>query len=166
MNPDLDSSATLFEFVLSLHSLLRWAVVGLGALILLQGLVGMLAGGQLGTMGKRVGLAFVIAFDLQVLVGIFLHLFLSPTTKQGMQDMGAAMKDPTTRYWVVEHGLAMIVALVLVHLGRALARRAKSERSAHFRRMLTTAIALGLIFIRVPWPFSSGVQRPWVTLPF
>jgi hypothetical protein len=163
---DPDKSTTLFEFVLSLHSLLRWAVVGFGVLILIQGLVGMMAGGQLGTMGKRVGLAFMISFDLQVLVGILLHLFLSPTTKQGMKDMGAAMKDPTTRYWVVEHGLAMIVALVIVHLGRVLARSAKSERSAHFRRLITTAIALGLIFIRVPWPFSSGVQRPWLTLPF
>jgi len=163
---DPDSSASLFEFVLSLHSLLRWAVVGFGALVLLQGIVGMTAGGPLGTMGKRVGLAFVIALDLQVLVGIVLHLFLSPTTKQGMQDMGAAMKDPVTRYWVVEHGLAMLVALAMVHLGRLFARRAKSERSAHFRRMITTAIALGLIFIRAPWPFSEDVARPYFRNPF
>jgi hypothetical protein len=163
---DPNSSSTLYEFVLSLHSLLRWAVVGFGALVLVQGLLGMTAGGQVGTLGKRLSLAFMISFDLQVLVGLALHLFLSPITKQGMQDMSASMKDPTQRYWVVEHGLTMILALAVVHIGRALAWRAKSERSAHFRRMITTAIALGLILIRAPWPFSPDVVRPWLRLPF
>ena len=69
------------------------------------------------------------------------------------------------RFWVVEHGLAMLVALIVVHVGRVLARKAKSERSAHLRRLLTTAIALGLLFIRSPWPFSA-VERPWIRLPF
>jgi hypothetical protein len=163
---DPDSSSTLYEFVLSLHSLLRWAVVLFGALVLLQGLLGTTAGGQVGTLGKRLGLAFMVSFDLQVLIGLLLHLFLSPVTKAGMQDMSATMKDPTARYWVVEHGVTMILALVVVHIGRALAWRAKSERSAHFRRMVTTAIALGLILIRAPWPFSPDVTRPWITLPF
>jgi len=163
---DPNKSFTLYEFVLSIHSFVRWAVVVFGVLVLIQGLLGTTAGGQVGTLGKRLGLAFMISFDVQILIGLALHLFLSPITKQGMQDMSASMKDPVTRYWVVEHGLTMILALVVVHIGRMLAWRAKSERSAHFRRMTTTAIALGLILIRAPWPFSPDVQRPWIRMPF
>ena len=162
---DPESPTTLFEFVLSLHSIVRWGVVFFGAVVLLQSLLGLLAAGELGKLGKRLGLAFMLFFDVQVLLGIALYVFLSPTTKQGMQDMGAAMKDPVLRFWVLEHGLAMVVALLFVHVGRGLARKAKSERSAHLRRLLTTAIALGLIFLRTPWPFSA-VERPWITLPF
>jgi hypothetical protein len=163
---DPDSSSTLYEFVLSLHSFVRWGVVLLGALVLLQSLFGVLAGGELGTLGKRLGLFFMIFLDVQVLIGIALHLFLSPVTRRGMEDMGAAMKDPELRYWVVEHGLAMLIALVLVHVGRVLANHAKSERSAHLRRLVTTVIALGLIFVRTPWPFVEDFGRPWLRLPF
>ena len=163
MNPQ--SSTTLYEFVLSLHSIVRWAVVFFGAIVLAQALLGLLAAGELGPLGRRLGLFFVICLDLQLLLGIGLHLFLSPVTRQAMQDMGAAMKDPELRFWTAEHGLLMLVALVLVHVGRFLAGRAKSERSAHLRRFLTTAIALGLIYLRTPWPFAS-VPRPWIRLPF
>ena len=160
-----DSSTTLYELTLSVHSILRWGVIFFGAVVFLQALLGLMAGGPLGGLGKRLGLVFLILLDVQVLIGIALHVFLSPVTKQGMQDMGAAMKDPATRFWVVEHGLTMLLALVAVHVGRILARKAESERSAHFRRFLTTAIALGLIFIRSPWPFSA-VERPWIRWPF
>jgi hypothetical protein len=162
---DPDSSTTLYEFVLSLHSIVRWAVIAFGVIALLQALIGVFAAGEPGTASKRLGLVFLLSLDIQVLMGIALHVFLSPVTKQGMQDMGAAMKDPTTRFWVVEHGLAMLVALVLVHVGRLLARRAKSERAAHSRRFVTTLLALALIGWATPWPFTA-VERGWIRLPF
>ena len=162
---DPDSSATVYELALSVHSIVRWGVVFFGAVVFLQALLGLMAGGPLGALGKRLGLVFLILLDLQVLIGIALHVFLSPVTKEGMQDMGAAMKDETLRFWVVEHGALMLVALIVVHVGRILARKAESERSAHFRRFATTAIALGLIFLRTPWPFSA-VERPWIRWPF
>lgn len=162
---DPDSSTTLYEFVLSMHSIVRWAVVAFGAIALLQALIGVFAAGEPGTAGKRLGLVFLISLDVQVLLGIALHVFLSPVTQQGMQDMGAAMKDPTTRFWVLEHGLVMLVALVLVHLGSILARKAKSERSAHLRRLVTIGLGLALIFVRTPWPFTT-VERGWIRLPF
>jgi len=119
---------SLYELALSLHSVLRWLVILFGVLVFLQGLIGTLTGGELGPMGKRLGLFFLICLDLQVLLGIALHVFLSPVTRRAMDDMGAAMKDPELRFWAVEHGAVMLIALLAVHVGRILGRRARSDR--------------------------------------
>ena len=156
-----------YELALSLHSLLRWLVILFGVLVLLQGLVGMLTGGELGPVGRRLGLVFLICLDLQVLIGIALHVFLSPTTKAYMQDFRGSMGVPDHRFWLVEHGLAMLAALIAVHVGRVLARRASSDRAEHLPRFLTTALALLLILWATPWPFlEEGRARPWIRLPF
>ncbi len=158
-------TASGYELVLSLHSFLRWVVLGLGASVLLWSLVGSLSGGALGPAGRRLGLAFVLSFDLQLLVGLALHFHFSPTTGQALADMGAAMKDPQLRFWALEHPATMILALIVVHLGRILAHRASSERGEHFLRATSTAIALALILLRTPFPLTS-VSRPWLRLPF
>jgi hypothetical protein len=160
MNPP--SSA--FELVLFLHSLLRWGVILSGVLVLLQGAIGLFVGGELGALGKRMQLIFMICIDVQLLLGLALWA-LSPTVAQGRADMSAAMKDPQLRFWVVEHGLTMLLALVAVHVGRMLVRKAANPRAAHLRTALYSGLALALIFLRTPWPFAN-VSRPWLYWPF
>lgn len=154
----------MFELVLSLHSILRWGVVLTGALVFLQGISGLMAGGELGQLGKRLQLFFLIFIDLQLLMGLVLWA-TSPTVQSARGDMGAAMKDPTARYFVVEHGALMLLAVAAVHVGRIIARKAKSPRSGHLRTAIYAGLALVLILLRSPWPFMDPA-RPWIRLPF
>ena len=55
---DPESSTTLYEFVLSMHSIVRWAVVVFGAIALLQALIGVFAAGEPGKAGKRLGMSW------------------------------------------------------------------------------------------------------------
>lgn len=153
----------MFELVLSLHSILRWGVVICGVLVFLQGVVGLFAGGQLGQLGKRVGLAFLICVDVQLLLGLLLWT-QSPTVASARGDMGAAMKDPALRYFAVEHGALMLLAVVVVHLGRIAVKRATAPRSAHLRTAIYAGLALVLILLRTPWPFMEP-GRPWIRWP-
>lgn len=154
----------MFETLLSLHSILRWGVVLSGLLVLQQGVTGLMAGGQLGQLGKRVQLAFLICIDLQLLLGLALWA-TSPTVESARADMGAAMKNSELRYFAVEHGALMILAVAVVHIGRIAARRAASPRSAHLRTAIYAGVALLLILLRTPWPFMDP-SRPWIRLPF
>lgn len=156
-------SSSLFPWVLSLHSFVRWMVLITGAIVFLQGMVGVLAGGEIGSLGKRLQLAFMINFDVQLLIGILLWV-LSPTVSQARADMGEAMKDSELRYFAVEHGMVMVVALAVVHIGRVAAKRATEPRAQHLRTALYAGLALLLICMRTPWPFTE-VARPWLRLP-
>ena len=156
----------MFDVVLSLHSILRWGVVLSGLLVLLQGLSGLLAGGELGALGKRMQLLFLICIDVQLLLGILLWT-TSPTVSSARSDMGAAMKDPTLRYFAVEHGALMLLAVVVVHAGRVWFKRTDSPRAGHLRTALYSGVALALIALRTPWPFlEPALARPWIRLPF
>jgi len=154
----------MYEVVLSLHSILRWGVVITGLLVLQQGLAGLLAGGELGNLGKRVQLWFLMSVDTMLLLGIVLWV-ISPTVQSARDDMGAAMKDPNLRYFAVEHGATMLLAVVVVHVGRVAAKRAQSVRAGHMRTAIYAAVALALIALRTPWPFMEP-GRPWIRLPF
>lgn len=154
----------MYEFLLSLHSILRWGVVITGLLVLQQGITGLMAGGELGALGKRIQLWFLICIDMMLLLGLALWA-VSPTVEAARADMGAAMKDPNLRFFAVEHGALMLIAIVVVHVGRVAVKKTESARSAHLWAAIYSGVALALIALRTPWPFMDQA-RPWIRLPF
>ncbi len=81
----------------------------------------------------------VVSLDVQMLLGLLLYVFLSPFTRDALNDFGAAMRTPSLRYWAVEHVTLMVGALVVAHVGNVLVRRASTDPSRHLRG----AISLG-----------------------
>src|SRR4051794_1622087 len=108
----------MYTTVLLVHSWLRWValIAGVGAT-----LTAMIDRGN-GSRAERWGLALMMSLDLQMLIGLLLYFALSPFTKVALQDFGAAMKDPGLRFFAVEHVTMMLAAVILVHVGRVLAR--------------------------------------------
>lgn len=149
-----------YEFALEAHSTLRLLLALFCALLLTLGLLGSLSKGGLTVTGKLLLLVTTIIADLQLLIGLGLYFVWSPATSQARADFGAAMKDPTLRYWAVEHSTAMVLAVVCVHLGKVLTGKATSDPSRHRWTVLWFGIALALIVVMSPWPFS-GVARPF-----
>lgn len=151
----------MLPLTLTLHSLVRWAVILLG--------VWALSRAKLGWFGRRpwrqgddlAGRLFVIAFDVQVLLGLLLYFVLSPITTGAFQDMGGAMQNSAVRFWVVEHITAMLLGLALAHIGRARLRRATDDRARHRTAALFLGFALLLVLLGTPWPFMP-VGRPWL----
>ncbi len=74
--------------------------------------------------------------------------------------MGAAMKNASVRFFTVEHALMMIIAWLLVHIGRSSVKRADTDAAKHRRMLLYFGIALLLILAAIPWPFRTEIARP------
>lgn len=104
-------------------------------------------------MDNRAGVWFVSAMDLQVLIGIILYLFLSPTTRLIMQNFSGAMSNGQARYFGVEHVILMIVALMVAHMGRVFVRRAPTAILKHRRTLFWFVLAILIVLAAVPWPF-------------
>ena len=71
----------------------------------------------------------------------------SPRTQAAFADMGAAMKDSILRYFAVEHMLAMLIAVVLIQMGRTLSKKAADDSSKHRKVAIYTGVALLIILI-------------------
>jgi hypothetical protein len=97
------------------------------------------------------GLVLTIFMDIQFLVGIILYAFVSPLTKAAFSDFGAAMKNADLRFYAVEHILLMIIALVLVHIGRSKSKKAVAPWKKHRAAAIYYLIALVLILAAIPW---------------
>ena len=147
----------MYEFLRGLHNLLRWVVLlgGFAAVIVM--LRGLAAQARWTGRERGIGAAFAGSLHLQVLVGILLYL-VSPIVRGGLADFGAAMGDADTRFFLVEHGLLMLLAAVSAQVGLSLARRAQTDRASYLRATIGVALALLLVLYAIPWGRSL---IPW-----
>jgi hypothetical protein len=149
--------------MLTLHSILRWVVLILAIVAVVRALIGWFGKKEWTALDNRLGMLLSASMDLQVLLGLILYIFLSPLTTTALKDFGAAMSNESLRYWSVEHILLMIVALILIHVGRATSKRAAGATSKHKRAAIFFGLALLAILIAIPWPFLPN-GRPLIRL--
>jgi hypothetical protein len=128
-----------------------------------RALIGWFGKKEWTALDNRLGMLLSASMDLQVLLGFILYIFLSPLTTTALKDLGAAMSNESLRYWSLEHILLMIVALILIHVGRATSKRAEAATSKHKRAAIFFGLALLAILIAIPWPFLP-YGRPLIRL--
>jgi hypothetical protein len=155
-------NAEMYNFLLHLHSIGRWIVL---LLLLIAIFNSMVAGTRPWIRtDARTGTILVIFTDIMLLVGIALWYF-GPRGYKMMDvegGMGAVMKDSYSRFFAVEHIVGMLIAIILIHVGKAQARRPISDRAKHKRTMIFYVLALVIILAMIPWPFRQiGIASGW-----
>jgi chromate transport protein ChrA len=66
-------------------------------------------------------------------------------------------------FWKFEHIGTMIIAVVLITLGRSLSKRSNDQRVKQMRVAVFFLIALALMLWATPWPFTTiGHGRQWL----
>jgi hypothetical protein len=144
----------MYSAAIITHSWLRWAVVAAGLVAFARSAIAASRNGQWTPADDRAGFWFVMALDLQLVLGLILSFFLSPYTTQAMHGFGAAMKDPGLRFWAVEHTFGMFVGVALAHVGRVRMRRTDSLRR-HRVAAIFFGLALLSVLVSIPWPGSA-----------
>ena len=121
----------------------------------------MVRASRFGKLHRTVASLLVTTVDTQALLGLVLYGVFSPLTRAAMNNWGAAMKDPSSRFWAVEHIASMLAALVLIHIGHVRIKRASKDGLKHRRAVLFFGLAIGLMLMATPWPCSVH-SRPWI----
>ena len=114
------------EFTLVFHSIIRWAILLFGAWTVINALTGLASKRPYSANDNRSSLFFMIFCDVQLILGLIL-LFSNTWIDKIKSGMGPLMKDPTNRFFVVEHGMMMMIAWVLVHIGRSAVKKTTPE---------------------------------------
>jgi hypothetical protein len=143
---------TLYGTVLFVHSLLRWVILPAALVVCVRSFLAARQGRPWGQADERLQVVLVSALDLQFLLGILLYGLLSPFSRAFFDDFRLGMEDPVVRFFGLEHVLAMVVAITVVHVGRARSKRIAEAARRHRVVWITTLIALLLILLSIPWP--------------
>jgi len=135
-----------------LHNLLRWII-----LILL--LVSIIQAFTKKEKLAKTSLFLMISAHITLLLGL-VQYFTSEVAGFKMIErvggMGNVMKDAMARFWVVEHISTMLIAIVLITIGRK-----KAKALQYKPALILLLIAFLLIMAGIPWPFREGIGRPW-----
>lgn len=141
----------MYTGFLHLHNMLRWLLLIVIVVTLVKYLVGWIGSKPWTKADNVLGVVFTSLMDLQLLTGLVLYFFLSPVTKLALSDFGAAMKDSGLRFYAVEHIFMMIVAVALVHVGRAKSKKEKTDHAKFKVASIFYLIALVVILAAIPW---------------
>lgn len=138
--------------ILVFHSLMRWIILFLAAAALYRSFVGWRNKKEFGKQDNLISLFFMIAADTQLLMGLIMYFVTSDMIKAFRANMPAAMHDSMQRFWVVEHLVGMLIGIALIHVGRALAKKAATDEAKHKKQFIFFLIGIIIIIATIPWP--------------
>ena len=141
----------MYTGLLHTHNMFRWLVLIALVLAIVFAFAGWFGKRDWKKKDNITGLLLVIFMDIQFLAGIVLYAFVSPITKSAFTDFGAAMQNPAIRFYAVEHIAMMIIALVIIHIGRSKSKKAVTAVKQHRAASIFYSIGLILILAAIPW---------------
>lgn len=139
------------DFILIIHSLFRWVLLAFLLYAIVRGYRGWLGKKAWTAADKKAGLFTQILADMQLLLGLVMYIFRSPRGLEifRTQDMSTVMSDG--RYFAIEHPLMMILAIVLIHIGKKRSQKFDDAVLQHKNAAVFYTLAMLFILSRVPW---------------
>lgn len=150
----------MFPFFLFLHSFWRWFV--------LISLVGSIYIAYRGKTGKLMFTATANKWrhwtatigHVQLLLGMSIYFQSTVVLFQMMDAPGKLFNEQTFfRYF---HLIMMIIAIVFITIGSAKAKRQETDLEKFNTMLVWFSMALLIIVIAIPWPFSPLASRPLI----
>lgn len=152
----------MFQTLLFLHSLFRWLVLASLALSISRS-----------AQGYRLQSAFTKSHDIlrhvtatiahiQLLLGILIYT-QSPTVHYFSAH---PLNGPDEAlFFGLLHISLMLLSILILTIGSAKAKRQTTDREKFRTMMVWFSIALALILVAIPWPFSPLANRPLLRTP-
>jgi len=134
----------MYNSLLFAHSYLRYIILILLVIVIITSLLGLVNKKPYTNTDNKLSLYLFISTHLQLLLGLILF-FVSPV----VQFSGEAMKNPATRYWLVEHNTAMLIAIVFITLARTTSKKMSDSQRKHKRMLIFNLIALVIIVLTI-----------------
>ena len=138
------SNSITMNILLHAHSGLRYVVLGL----LIAAVFIAYSNWQKGSReDSKVYLFALIATHTQMLIGLILY-FMSPKVNFDL------ISEKVFRFYSIEHVFMMLIAIVLITLGRVRSKKLAGPEK-HHTVLYFYAMALIIILAAIPWPFRN-----------
>ena len=132
----------MHAILVTLHSYNRYLLLAALLFVLYRSFSGWMGKKPFEKADNTASVALLGLTHLQALLGLIMYFATSTYTTTA----GLSMKDPWVRYFKAEHIAAMLIAVVLVQLGRTFSKKAATDEDKHKKLAIYTAIATLIIF--------------------
>ena len=144
--------------LLHLHNILRWIIFILLIIAIIKNYADV--NKPFNNTHKKIGLFTMVAAHITLLLGLYQVIFGRYSWSKIPEGVNV-MKDAFWRFFLIEHPLGMIVAILLITFGYGVYRKNITDSKKHKRAAMLFLLALILILAVVPWPFrTSEIARP------
>jgi hypothetical protein len=131
----------------NLHAYNRYLLLVALVFVLYRSISGWLGKKPFEKTDNIASVALLGLTHLQALLGLIMYFFTSSYTLTAFSNMGAAMKNSWQRYFAVEHIAAMLIAVVLIQLGRTFSKKAATDEDKHRKLAIYTGIAALIVIL-------------------
>lgn len=145
------------EAIKHAHSGLRWVVLILLIMALVNAYKGKTSKLPYTEKDKKIHLFAMVFLHIQALLG-FISYFMN---LGGKVDFGNMSGNPVVRFFTVEHSFMMILALVIITIGFSRSKKIVETPKRFNLIFMTYLIGLVLILAGIPWPFRAALGGGW-----
>ena len=150
----------MYPILLSIHSIFRWFVL-IGLLVsIYSAFNGWLRNKPFTKLDNTIRHTVATIAHVQLIFGIWLY-FISPIIKYFLDNYKDAVHERSIRFFGMEHSSMMLLAIVILTIGSAKAKRAVTDKQKFKTIAISYSIAFIIILVNIPWPFSPFAGRPF-----
>lgn len=150
----------MYQTLTFYHNTLRWLVLASLLLALYRAYKGYFTRSEFNKTDNAIRHWTATIAHIQLMIGMVLYS-QSPIIKYFFANFKTAVKSFDLLFFSVIHSTLMITAIVLMTIGSAMTKRAVADREKFKTMLIWYTIALLVIFIAIPWPFSPFANRPY-----
>jgi hypothetical protein len=146
--------------LLQVHSILRWVILILLVLSIVQSFLGWTRKRELREVDAKLWLFTMISAHTTLLIGIILLLFgRFGILSNGLPEGVKLMQDKFYRFFWIEHPSGMLIATLLITIGRGVVKKQIVDPLKYKRAFWYFLLALLIILATIPWPGRDIVGR-------
>jgi hypothetical protein len=151
----------MYTPLLSIHSIFRWLLLACLLITLCRCYRGLLNQGKFSRLDNSLRHWTATVAHLQLVIGIILYT-RSPVVKYFWHNFNNSTRDIDSLFFALIHIVLMAGAVLVITIGSALAKRKEVDAGKFKTVCIWFTIALLIIIVAVPWPFSPLSSRPYV----
>jgi hypothetical protein len=143
----------MYNGLLHAHSGFRWVILALFIFAIFNAFTRK---SVFEKKDRTLYLMTMIMMHIMLVIGLVLN-FLSNKVNYS----SGFMKDSVLRFFGMEHLLGMLIAIILVTIGRRKSENAIEAADKHKKIKVYYTIALIIVLAMIPWPFRAALGGSW-----
>jgi uncharacterized membrane protein YozB (DUF420 family) len=148
-------------FFLFFHSLLRWLVLISLLYAIYRAYTGYTSNRAFTATDNAARHWTVTIAQIQMLLGILLYT-QSALIRYFWRNFSEAIHQQEIAFFGLLHIILMVMAIIILTVGSGMAKRKQTDKEKFRTMLIWFIIALIIIFIAIPWPFSPLANRTYL----
>ncbi len=151
----------MYSYLLIAHSIVRWLVLFFILFAISRAALGLIKKKTFSKTDNSIRHWTATVAHIQLMIGITIYT-RSPIVSYFWSDTTAAIQNLDITFYGAIHFALMLIAIVVLTIGSALAKRRATDITKFKTMLVWFSVALIIIIIAIPWPFSPLSVRPYL----